>query len=258
MMERDYLAMLEIVENHIEGNGAAIYTAVSRLGGGKPRSEVEMIDNIAVVPISGTIVPMGSMMEEISSATSPSSIQRSFLQAMESDADVVVLDINSPGGAAVGIEETGDLIYNARKASDKLVLAFSSGTMASAAYWIGSQADAIISTKDATVGSVGVIATVVDESRKEKNEGIDRHVIRSGPNKQIGNGPVTESQLDVLRSKRDMIFNSFVSSIERSRSKLSDDVKTGRDYLGAQALKEGIVDANMTFSELINQYRKKK
>jgi capsid assembly protease len=259
MTEDAYMAMVEIIENHLTGKGAEIYAAISRLSGKQSESAFEMLDNVAVVPINGTIVPRGSMMADVSAASSPASIQSAFNAAMASDADVVVMDINSPGGTAQGIEETADLIYNSRKNSDKLVLAYSNGMMASGAMWLGAQADEVITSPDATVGSVGVITKVTDTTRKERNEGIDTHVIRSGPNKQIGAGPVTQSQLDVMKGIADQFFGSFVGAMERGRGKkMNDDVKTGRVYLGKQAMDAGLVDRTSTFNDLINTYRKRK
>jgi len=55
------------------------------------------------------------------------------------------MDINSPGGFSVGGAEIADAIFK----SAKPTVAWVGGMMCSLAYWIGSQAKAVISARSA-------------------------------------------------------------------------------------------------------------
>jgi signal peptide peptidase SppA len=245
-------AIAEIVTVRVQGGHIDFEAAEG--GNSSAKAQVTMLDGMAIVPIHGVLMRRAAWFDKISGATDVGQIQRNLRAADESDAKVIVLDIDSPGGQPTGMEETADMIYEMRQ-SGKTVLAFADNLMASAAYWLGSQADEVIATTDAEVGSVGVIARVLDTSRYERNVGLDMHVMKTGEFKAIGAGPVTERQLDVIREMRDEIFGRFVAAVERGRErKTADEVLTGRTYLGSSAIAAGLVDATMTFDALRRKY----
>jgi len=71
----------------------------------------------------------------------------------------IVLHIDSPGGTVDGTEALANIIRN----TNKPVVAFADGLMASAALWIGSAANEIIASTDTDeIGSVGVIMRFAD------------------------------------------------------------------------------------------------
>lgn len=217
--------------------------------------KVAMLGGVAVVPIVGPIMRRATMFDRISGATSIAQIQTQFKEALGMDAKAVMLKFDTPGGDVTGIAETAQMIFDARSKTPKPVIAFSEGVMASAGYWLAAQTDRIITTPDATTGSIGVIVKLLDTTRAEKNIGLDTHVLRTGPNKATGIGPITDAQLEVYREIRDEAFSAFTKAVENGRNmKLSDDAKTGRIYTGAQALKDGLVDELMTFTETINAF----
>ncbi len=77
----------------------------------------------------------------------------------EASADVQrhVMLVDSPGGGVVsGVGEAAEALRN----STKPITAFVTGTGASLAYWLASQAQEIVLDRAAAVGSIGVVATV--------------------------------------------------------------------------------------------------
>jgi ClpP class serine protease len=84
---------------------------------------------------------------------------------------------------------------------DKPVYAFSSGLMASAAYWIASQARAIYATPSAQVGSIGVVQAVVDDSGALDRDGIKVEVFSVGKYKAMGapGTSLTDDQRDLMQ-----------------------------------------------------------
>ena len=57
--------------------------------------------------------------------------------------------------------------------SSKPTVAWAGGMMCSLAYWIGTQASAVVSTRSAMVGSIGAYVSVVDFHRMLANAGIE-------------------------------------------------------------------------------------
>ena len=81
----------------------------------------------------------------------------------------IVLNVNSPGGFSIGGAEIADAVHN----SAKPTVTWAGGMMCSLAYWIGSQASAVISSRSAMVGSIGAYVSVVDFHRMLANAGIE-------------------------------------------------------------------------------------
>ncbi|MGB0889693.1 MAG: S49 family peptidase, partial [Solirubrobacterales bacterium] len=76
--------------------------------------------------------------------------------------DELVLEIDSPGGAALGLQSIADAIWDVRK--QKTTTAVVSGMAASAAYFLASQAETVVAEADAIVGSIGAFSVVYDTS----------------------------------------------------------------------------------------------
>ena len=127
---------------------------------------------IAVIPIYGTILPKGNMMDDVSGggATSIQQLQSQFKAAMvNSEVKGILLDVDSPGGSADLVEEMGAVIRDAVSANTKPVWAVANTDAYSAAYWLASQAERLAVTPSGGVGSVGVyMPTVTSPDRRNR------------------------------------------------------------------------------------------
>jgi signal peptide peptidase SppA len=258
-MREDYVEIVsEVVERHVAGGTLPAFepeaAADPARAGGKTRP-VEVVNGVAIVPVVGVLARRVSVFAEMSGATSLQAIAAQFNSAIaDPNVVAVALHIDSPGGQALGIPEMADAIFNARS-SAKPVVALFDGLGASAAYWLGSQADQVFATRGASVGSIGVIARLQDSSRAEKNAGIDSLVIRSGKNKAIGVGPVSDDQAKVLQASVERLFATFVADVERGRGiTLSEDAKTGKEFFASDAVAAGLVDGIKTLAQIVKEY----
>ncbi len=158
----------------------------------------------------------------------------------------VVLDIDSPGGGAVGSE----LLYVAvkRLAAEKPVVAWIRSVGASGAYFLACGATRIVSFPAAIVGSIGVISVrpIVVEALKRLGTRID--VVKTGPFKDLGAPWREPTEADHAKEQElvQAIFRRFTSAVRSARG--FDDgglerVTTGEVWLGTQALELGLVDA---------------
>jgi protease-4 len=158
----------------------------------------------------------------------------------------VVLDINSPGGGAVGSEALHIAVK--RVAAEKPVVAWIRTTGASGAYFLACAATRIVAFPAAIVGSIGVISVrpVAVDALRRLGTRID--VTKTGPFKDLG-APWREPTEEDLAKERELvqaIFRRFTSAVRASRG--FDDpalarVTTGEVWLGAQAIELGLVDA---------------
>ena len=111
--------------------------------------------------------------------TYPDIRRAAIFGATDEKVSAILLDIESGGGSVNGVSDTGNLISMIND-NVKPVTAFTDGLMASAAYWLGSSAGDVYSSKTSVVGSIGVISTHMEISAMLKKEGVGVTVMRAG------------------------------------------------------------------------------
>lgn len=226
---------------------------------GARRSEAQgggLVGSVAVLPLSGSIFPKANMMTEMSGATSLQSWLARFNAAVDNpDISAIVLDVDSPGGVTSGVMEAADAIYAAR--SRKPIVAVANTLMASAAYWLAAQAEEVVASPSADVGSVGVYAMHMDASKKMVNDGVSATVIKAGKYKAEGNPfePLSEDARDYMQSRVDETYEAFVGALARARGLTNAQVKAqfgeGRVMSASRALAAGMVDRVATLDDVI-------
>ncbi len=124
----------------------------------------------------------------------------------------IVLNVHSPGGNVMGIQEFASELFAARK--KKHIIAVANHTMASAAYWIASQAHEIVASPSAFVGSIGVLAMHEDRSGQNEMLGIKHTIISAGKFKAEGSEdfPLSDAAHEHLQAQVEEIFTEFTKS----------------------------------------------
>jgi len=212
----------------------------------------EIIGTTAVIPVMGVISRRMNMFTEISGGTSIEMLDAQFSEALKNDAvKNILFNFDTPGGAAQGVPEFASRIFNAAQTSTKSIVGYCE-CAASAGYWMASQCDSLYCSEAAPIGSIGVIMTIMDDTRAMKNQGVDPVVIRSGELKAPGNGPITPNQMTSLQDRVQQIFGMFKDGVSRARPNLDiESVSTGDVWLGKRAVEMGLVDDISTFEEVL-------
>jgi len=109
--------------------------------------------------------------------------------------------------------------------------------MASAAYWIASQARAIYATPSAQVGSIGVVQAVIDDTAALDAEGIKVEVFSVGKYKAMGapGTPLTDDQRDLIRSNLAEIAQEFHAAVLARGRSIPAEAMEGQTFSGRQA-----------------------
>ncbi|KEZ65412.1 hypothetical protein C5I_0136090, partial [Pseudomonas syringae pv. syringae FF5] len=109
-------------------------------------------NGVAIIPVVGPVFRYANLFTEISGATS-TQVLATDLQSALDDPSIksIILNIDSPGGVAAGINELADQIHAGR--ARKRIVAYVGGTGASAAYWLASAASEIVIDETALLGS---------------------------------------------------------------------------------------------------------
>jgi hypothetical protein len=128
-------------------------------------------NGVAVVPVLGSLVNRASYLDALSGLTAYETLKHHIrLAAADPDVAGIVLDIDSPGGEAVGAFEVADVVAAAR--SVKPVIASVTGLCCSAAYAIASACTKIVVSPSSVTGSIGVVMLHIDRSRRMDTAGL--------------------------------------------------------------------------------------
>lgn len=217
-----------------------------------PTAGMTISGSAATIPIKGYI--MKSVPDWFGwfgiEATGTEQVRGALMEALaDPNVETITLDIESPGGSVSGVAELADDIHAAR--GMKPIEAHSTDLMASAAYWIGAQADSITSNAMGATGSIGVYTYMRDFSEMMEGEGIKTHVVSSHELKGAGveGSKVTDAQIADTQRLIDGYTDQFVSAVARGRGVSEDKARewaTGQVWLGAEAQKMGLIDTVRT------------
>lgn len=171
------------------------------------------------------------------------------------DVGAIVIDINSPGGTVAGLTGVTEKIRSLR--GNKPIIAVVNDLMASAAYFIGSAADEIVSDPDALTGSIGTIGMHVDYSQALENAGIKVTYVHAGKYKAEGSPykPLDDEAKQDWQSMVDSYYENFVSAVAVNRgitaNKVKADFGQGRVLKATKAREVGMVDRIATLEQVI-------
>ena len=184
---------------------------------------------VAVLPIVGPITQRGGgLFELLFGGTSTGAIRAQLDQAVNDPSVLgIVLDIDSPGGTVGGVPELAEAVYNARAV--KPIVAVSNTLMASAAYWLGSQADKLLASPSSQTGSIGVYALHLDMSRAYDADGVTPTLVSAGKYKTEGSpfGPLDDTGRAAWQAQVDEYYSLFVNDVARGRGKAPATVRNG-------------------------------
>ncbi len=207
-----------------------------------PQSIMSVADGVATINITGPLLPTTDEFDRVMLGATSLDEVRSTVESAAADPAVtsIVLNIDSPGGTVRGTPEAADAIYEASKI--KPVRAHTSGTMASAAYWLGSQATSVSMTRSASVGSIGVMVPHIDQSKRAEMLGVKVELFTTGKFKAAGfpGTSLTESQRELIQERIDQVFGEFKSAVTRQGRKIPAEAMQGQTFYGPQAESLGL------------------
>jgi len=205
--------------------------------GSDAANEIRRLGSVAVVPVTG-VFWQGYSDKLNQDGMLSTDVLQGIIGGLVADRGItgIVLNIDSPGGSAAGIPELASEI---RAATDsKPVVAYASGLMASAAYWVGSQASMILATQSAMIGSIGAFIAVVDIRRMLDSMGVTIDMITSGPFKGMGapGTSLTDMQRAHVQERVNEVAGQFKAVVSAARAGMvPDEAMDGRMFSAAKA-----------------------
>jgi signal peptide peptidase SppA len=217
-------------------------------------SMLDVQNGVGIVSIQGSMIPGSAGFMRMFGAVGYADIQDALLEAVaDKGVHAILLNIDSGGGAVAGVNDAAKMIADVNKV--KPVVTYTGGTMASAALWLGSSAGKMYSSETAITGSLGVLMVHASRARQLENDGVKVTVIRAGKDKALMNPyeDLTEKALEDAQSKADALYDVFLSHVADSRgmSLTAADAAfgQGREFVGKQAVKAGLIDEIGSFTD---------
>lgn len=211
--------------------------------------------NVAIVPVLGALTKRGDLC---------SYGMRDYIGMIDranksQKISAIVLDIESPGGTVDGTNEFGLAVKNSKKP----VVAFGDGMVASAAYWVASQARQIVANKNNATefGSIGVLYIHENYQAYIQKEIGAVEIIRAPQSVDKARvnviEPITDDQRSDIRLELKEIAKEFISTVKKGRgAKLNtgdENIFTGKMYPSSDAITMGMIDALDTLQGAINR-----
>lgn len=213
----------------------------------------------AVIPIVGPIDHRNSMFAQFFGLPTSEGIGSALRSALADDAvKSIVFDIDSPGGVVDGIEELAAEIHAAR--GQKPMTSVANSWAASAAYYVGTQADELVVTPSGEVGSVGVVTFHADWSRYYDALGITPTVLTAGKYKAETNPyqPLTTDAAEHIQTELDGYYDMFINAVARGRGVSASDVRSGfgqgRMVMAREAVRLGMADRIATLDQVLGRH----
>lgn len=219
----------------------------------------EVVSGTALIPLRGVLGQRMNLMSNMSGGTSTEMFAADVRSAAADPAvQSIIILADTPGGTVAGTQAAASAVRAVR--GIKPIATLVQGAMASAGVWIGSASDLVaLDSQTSQIGSIGVVATHVDVSQREKDMGIKTTEIVAGKYKRAASqfGPLTETGQAMMQAQVDYLYSLFVADIAAYRGTTDADVlqrmADGRMFIGQQAIDAGLADQITSLEELISQ-----
>jgi signal peptide peptidase SppA len=210
----------------------------------RPQMSVDR-DGIATIPIHGPMAWNPDVFDMLFYGVEDTRSVLSLIEEANADLTIsgMLLDFDSPGGMMVGGFEVADAIKNSPKAS----VAWSGGWMTSLAYLMGSQADKIVTTRTAQIGSIGVMTTFTDITKMLEARGVKVEMFTNKEGTLKGAGTLgvalTDAQKEHIQARMDKGFAEFKRQVTTRRPGIPSDAMKGQAVYGSDARAMNLSDA---------------
>lgn len=220
----------------------------------KPKPGWQNVGGVAVIPVQGTLVARLAGMAPYCGMTGYNQVRGNLMEALaDPTVAAVMLDVDSPGGEVDGCFDLVDTIHAAR--GIKPIWAVCADHAYSAAYAIASAADRVTVPRTGGVGSIGVIAMLLDMSRAIKDAGLAVHFVHHGARKaEEWRGElqgVSAELLARIQPRIDATGQLFLETVARNRgvpvARLA--ALEAACLSGAEGVAAGLADAVMAPSD---------
>lgn len=210
---------------------------------------------VQVLPVHGFLVSRGAHINACETMTSYEGLRQQLRAAIADPlVERIVLDIDTPGGSAVGAFE---LAADIRAMSlIKPITGIVNFMAYSGGYLIGAACSELVVSQTSGVGSVGVIASHMERSKQLESAGVKVTTVYAGAHKNdlSPNEPLTDQSIRVLNDLVQESYQLFTGAVSVYRGMSIDAVRATEAglYRGQAAIAIGFADRLQTPQDAVD------
>ncbi|MFT3992150.1 MAG: S49 family peptidase [Luteolibacter sp.] len=252
ILAADHVELSKLYQNYLKGTlGAMPEIAPKAVENGDwissgIRYEADLASGIAILSLTGVIakhapdllcgpklVDLARVDQVVRDLTADDRIQ------------TLVLNINSPGGSMIGLEETAARLREF--AAEKRLVAYCDYQMCSAGYFLAAACDEIYCAPSAVIGSIGTYCAALDDSRAWEIDGLELKLFKVGNLKAMGHPGKkwTKEEEEFLQNTADAAGKEFRDWVTSRRPLVENSTMEGQWFFAKQAprgLHDGLRD----------------
>ncbi|GAA5102096.1 S49 family peptidase [Bartonella acomydis] len=222
----------------------------------RPPETYVVQNNIAIIPVHGTLVRRCAWLGALSGLTSYEGLGASFREAIgQPDVRGILLDIDSSGGEAGGVFDLVEEFQALSKKYNKPIWAHANEVACSAAYAIACSASQIWIARTGVVGSIGVVCAHLDQSRADEKHGLKWTFIFEGDHKVHGNShePLADTAQIKIQADCALLYEMFVDLVAQNRPLNAAAIRDTKaeTFIGNQAITLGLADTQGTLAQAL-------
>ncbi len=205
---------------------------------------------VGVLRVDGTLTTGDSF-----GGTSTRSLAEAIAEWDSSSSKALLVEVNSPGGSAVGSAE----VFEALRETKKPTVAYMGEVAASGGYYVAAGTSYIVANPSTITGSIGAVTDLLNYEQLLEKIGIQQDAVKSGELKDMGAGyrNLTAEEKALLQELVDDSAASFRKDVEAARgAKLTayyNQTRDARILTARRALGAGLVDQIGTRKEALKK-----
>lgn len=220
--------------------------------------QYDPVMKLGVLNVEGTTVYRSTPFEAMCGMTSYQRLERTLKAQLAEGAKTVLMYVDSGGGEAYGMMETASNLRTLADGAGAKIVAYVDGTSGSAAYGLTAVAHEVIANPSSRVGSIGVVVSLMNNSKQLEKDGLERIYLYKGDNKVAldKDGNFSESFLKTVDEMITESYQDFTSHVANFRGiPVQSVINTQASvYTAQKALDVGLVDRLMGRSEFFSEY----
>ena len=209
---------------------------------------------VAVFDLQGAMTYRETFWQAMCGGVSYAKLTKDFEHlVLDKGVKTVVFVADSGGGEAYKMMPTANYLRQLANDNGVKIISAVDGMSASACYGITCISDALVLLEGSSVGSIGVVVQLTNNTKALEKAGLERSFIYAGKSKipYTEDGEFTESFLSDIQASVETTYEEFTSHVAKHRSLSVEDVKSteARMFEGEEAVTLGLADAVMTDQE---------
>lgn len=156
--------------------------------------------------------------------------------AADESMQTIIFDMNSPGGLIIGLKETAGRLRELSMMGRRLI-AYTDYQMCSAMYYLAVACDEVYAAPTSILGSIGMYAAGVDDSRAWEMDGLELILAKSGDLKAMGHPGKkwSDEEKKLLQARSDKYGAHFREWVTARRGPVEQSAMQGQCYFAEEA-----------------------